>query len=105
VNGSLVAIDHCAQNAHRCVDPSSCINGNTGFECSCPHGFVGNGTYCEDEDECATNPCDARATCVNTPGSFNCSCTTAGYTGNGFVCSDQDECALGMDSTLPGPRT
>jgi len=40
-----------------------------------------------DVDECLTNNggCDENAICMNTPGSFNCSCKI-GYSGDGFNC-------------------
>jgi len=40
-----------------------------------------------DIDECLTNNggCDVNAICINSPGSFNCSCKF-GYEGNGFNC-------------------
>ena len=38
-------------------------------------------------NECASNPdpCDANADCVDTDGSYNCTCRT-GFTGNGLFC-------------------
>ena len=99
INGTLVAIDYCAEQGHTCYEPTTCINVDGGFECSCPEGFDGDdGIICQDVDECAASPCDPRATCTNTPGSYTCACTTAGYIGNGIVCSDQDECAHGTDN-------
>jgi len=40
-----------------------------------------------DMDECAVDNggCSPHADCVNTNGSFNCSCRT-GYHGDGFLC-------------------
>ena len=40
-----------------------------------------------DIDECAidTDNCEENATCMNTPGSFNCMCSE-GYTGDGTSC-------------------
>ena len=40
-----------------------------------------------DIDECENNsyPCDSNAQCINTIGSFNCTCRT-GYIGDGFSC-------------------
>ena len=39
-----------------------------------------------DIDECKSTPCDKNAACVNTDGSFTCTCNT-GYSGDGFNCS------------------
>ena len=41
-----------------------------------------------DIDECAaaTPPCDANADCMNTPGSFTCTCQS-GYEGDGMTCT------------------
>jgi len=41
-----------------------------------------------DVDECAVNNggCNPLAICVNTPGSFTCSCMP-GYIGDGFTCT------------------
>jgi hypothetical protein len=39
-----------------------------------------------DIDECAATPCDVNAACVNTDGSFTCTCNT-GYSGDGFSCA------------------
>lgn len=42
-----------------------------------------------DINECSENiPCDLNAGCVNTEGSFNCTCM-AGYTGNGTQCGGE----------------
>ena len=38
-----------------------------------------------DIDECTTNPCDANAVCLNTNGSFDCTCRP-GFDGDGKVC-------------------
>ena len=57
VNGTLVAIDYCAEQGHTCVSPPTCINIDGGFQCSCPIGFNGDGITCNDIDECAANPC------------------------------------------------
>ena len=42
----------------------------------------------KDIDECTENKdnCDVNATCMNSDGSFSCTCDT-GYTGNGASCS------------------
>ncbi|XP_063954009.1 fibrillin-3-like [Lytechinus pictus] len=59
------------------------------YECGdCPRGFTGNGSYCEDIDECAdesTYQCDVNARCFNLPGTYMCTCND-GYYGDGKVC-------------------
>ena len=42
----------------------------------------------QDLDECDANPCDANAICLNTDGSFICTCDD-GFTGDGFNCSSE----------------
>ena len=43
-----------------------------------------------DTDECAMgiHTCSSSATCVNTPGSFTCTCNS-GYTGSGTSCGGE----------------
>ena len=77
--------DACDTNAV-CVDSA----------CQCNDGFSGDGTTCQDIDECATNQagCDAHATCANTEGSFTCTCND-GWHGDGFTCN-QTLCPNGI---------
>ena len=79
-----------------CHDDSVCtdtFNSSDPFKCSCKIGYTGNGTYCEDVDECQSlDSCHDNATCTNTKGSFNCTCDD-GYHGNGSNCSG--ECEIG----------
>ncbi|XAR55805.1 Non-specific serine/threonine protein kinase, partial [Bertholletia excelsa] len=74
-----------------CQQNSDCINSDIGFggyRCQCRPGFEGNpylSPGCKDIDECVdshSNDCDANAICINTPGSFNCTCKDR-YTGDG----------------------
>ena len=47
-----------------------------------------------DIDECSISaPCDTNAQCLNTPGSYNCSCNS-GYTGNGTHCTGSNTFGL-----------
>jgi len=84
---------------------SSCLNGGTcselrrlgtgKFDCSCVDGWEGD--VCGvDVNECIESPqivgCDTHATCVNTPGSWQCDCNL-GWTGDGDdICIDADDC-------------
>ena len=48
-----------------------------------------------DVDECSdhgTNKCGWHARCINTQGSYTCSCSS-GFHGDGMSCRDFDECA------------
>ncbi|XP_064598653.1 latent-transforming growth factor beta-binding protein 4-like [Liolophura sinensis] len=46
----------------------------------------------QDRNECdGVSPCSHNADCVNTVGSYRCSCQS-GFKGNGIVCTDIDEC-------------
>ena len=67
----------------------NCTDNIGSYDCRCNTGYMGDGFYCEDIDECnETNPihnCDINADCTNTDGSFNCTCHF-GYTGDGVSC-------------------
>lgn len=75
----------------------------------CPPGYIGDGTWCEDIDECVAdpNPCPAQCGCVNIPGSYECQ----GDCGPGWrgsceeeECEDIDECAEDTHECIP-PQT
>ena len=48
---------------------------------------------CDDIDECFEDKhdCSPMATCINTLGSYNCSCKV-GFHGDGKICEDVNEC-------------
>ncbi|PIO27103.1 hypothetical protein AB205_0019910, partial [Aquarana catesbeiana] len=71
-------------------------------ECTCKEGFAGDGTSCNDIDECQdryTNNCNfyGYGYCVNTVGSYTCNCDSGYEYKEAFGCVDIDECA---DSSL-----
>ena len=51
----------------------------------CKRGYELKNGECFDIDECANSPCDAKADCFNTAGSFICNCRK-GFEGTGFQC-------------------
>ena len=75
---------NCPKN-QKCVSPTT-------VDCECIDGFMRNDlSVCVDIDECQKKPCAVNAECLNTEGTYSCSCNT-GFTGNGFLCSDSNEC-------------
>ncbi|KAF4118034.1 hypothetical protein G5714_000085 [Onychostoma macrolepis] len=65
----------------------------------CGVGFKIKNKICVDEDECSTsNQCGDHAQCVNTPGSYYCTCNegfrsaTANFTAENGQCEDINEC-------------
>ena len=71
-----------------CDTNANCTDNVGSFDCACNDGYSGNGTFCEDVNECddaALNECAEHAIRMNEPGTYSCACTT-GYDGNGTVC-------------------
>lgn len=88
-------IDECAVTKP-CSEFATCTDTPGSYECTCNLGWVGNGTVCENVNECSDaetlqHNCDEHASCSDTDGSFDCTCTS-GWTGNGTFCADVDEC-------------
>lgn len=88
-----------------CDANATCHEADGAPVCICNAGYAGNGTFCQDVDECAagTHLCDPLATCANTGGSYTCTCP-GGYEdtrGNGIVCAELDECAEELDGCDP----
>ncbi|KAK6314419.1 hypothetical protein J4Q44_G00158780 [Coregonus suidteri] len=103
---SCVDVDECSfEEQCRRELGNLCVNTPGSFMCQCQPGFRaevpacigyrGNGTYCEDENECASghHGCDTNARCGNIIGSYFCQCYQ-GFNGDGYSCFDVDECAL-----------
>ncbi|XP_065178731.1 uncharacterized protein LOC135809326 [Sycon ciliatum] len=106
-SGSLTAAAPVCQDIHECNNETlhdchrdaRCNNSVGSYTCSCLTGYAGNGTYCENIDECSSDlhNCHQDAICTDTMGTFNCHCKT-GYTGNTTHCEI-------ITCTVPQPPT
>ncbi|XP_068089568.1 mucin-like protein [Hyperolius riggenbachi] len=75
-----------------CDEKANCISSNSGYTCRCKTGFSGDGKNCSDINECQSlSACpNAKYECINSPGSFKCSCR--------YKSVDESQCG---DSTNP----
>eukprot|EP00295_Goniomonas_pacifica_P017340 CAMPEP_0175859224 /NCGR_PEP_ID=MMETSP0107_2-20121207/30132_1 /TAXON_ID=195067 ORGANISM="Goniomonas pacifica, Strain CCMP1869" /NCGR_SAMPLE_ID=MMETSP0107_2 /ASSEMBLY_ACC=CAM_ASM_000203 /LENGTH=1043 /DNA_ID=CAMNT_0017175811 /DNA_START=16 /DNA_END=3147 /DNA_ORIENTATION=+ len=95
---------------HSCHSEALCTDTDASYTCECNAGYTGNGTSCDDLNECATTNggCDSSlGVCTNVDGSFECACVT-GYTGDGMSCTEINECATtngGCDSNAACSNT
>ncbi|XP_028410565.1 uncharacterized protein LOC114533262 [Dendronephthya gigantea] len=95
----IVAFDYdeCCAETFCPRENAICTNKPSSFECMCEKGYLHNGSYCHDIDECdMDNNCSVNATCTNTDGYYNCTCMegTEGEPLNS-VCTDINECESG----------
>ncbi|KAI4892236.1 hypothetical protein NFI96_028199, partial [Prochilodus magdalenae] len=106
----------------RCI-PNPCYKGVScmevmeypGYRCGpCPDGMTGNGTHCQEIDECSVEPCYSAQACVNTDKGFRCDPCPAGFSGpilsgvglefakqHKQECVDIDECAAQTGACVP----
>ena len=90
-------VDECASPG-ACDEHAQCADTDGSYTCTCNTGYTGDGTFCDDINECLSSPCDALATCANTEAGYSCTCPTGYSTADaGATCTEVDECA---DSTL-----
>ncbi|MFO0569375.1 MAG: EGF domain-containing protein [Polyangiaceae bacterium] len=92
----------CESGLSACDVNATCTSVSGSYYCNCNPGYVGDGFFCVDVDECtpSLDDCDVNATCKDTPGGHECACKT-GWQGDGKTCADADECALGTDDCDP----
>ncbi|WAR23702.1 MLP-like protein [Mya arenaria] len=88
--------DGCASSpcslGRTCSDIYNHSAGGSSYTCGgCPNGYIVDNNNCADINECQTNVSVCEQDCVNTDGSFQCSCNS-GYrlSGNRRSCSDTD---------------
>ncbi|CAG5110171.1 Oidioi.mRNA.OKI2018_I69.chr2.g4598.t1.cds [Oikopleura dioica] len=83
-NGYQDDVDECALGTHNCASNASCTNTQTGFNCTCPSGWTGDGITCyAPMQTCGDyNPCVGGATCQDTSNGPQCMCGK-GLKGNG----------------------
>ena len=76
-------MDECADSTHNCDINDSYTDNDGSFSCACNLSWEGDGTTCNDFDECSIallrnllHNGDVNAGCVNPAGSFSCGCNT-----------------------------
>lgn len=71
-------VDECALGTHNCDVNATCTDTPDGFICTCNEGFEGDGTVCQDFNECVEIPgvCGDNSVCTNEYGDYSCACQT-----------------------------
>ena len=95
-NGVCMDVNECELRTDICDrDTQHCVNVEGGHVCSCKTGYTisPSSRQCENVDECALglDNCHSEATCLDSDGSFSCTCLNQG-TGNGVFCLETDGC-------------
>uniref|UniRef100_UPI00359018BB fibrillin-1-like n=1 Tax=Myxine glutinosa TaxID=7769 RepID=UPI00359018BB len=88
-------INECQSGNLQCDANANCSNIYGSYTCKCQNGYTGNGTSCEDVDECFAAleaMCAADKTCNNTVGGYECLCASGYRTDENGTCIDIDEC-------------
>ncbi|XP_078369730.1 uncharacterized protein LOC144653570 isoform X1 [Oculina patagonica] len=98
---SKVRSNRCSSSP--CPNNATCLSLTpTAFQCLCPAGFTG--MNCEtDIDECQTNQynCSINEICVNTMGSYNCTCVSGLYDSEGICEAMKGKSCQDIKTTFP----
>ena len=106
LNGRCVDIDECEINIHECSFDADCINTSGSYECNCKPGFMKNGEYCDDINECENrNACgllfNGKMNCENNLGSYTCTpLCNEGFELNGNQCINSKPQGCEIDSKI-----
>ena len=111
----MIDINECEEDLDSCDNNARCIDTIGSYDCECYDGYEGDGFNCSsmsqwlcvmygcvtaylpetiihhvDIDECdrGIDECSINAQCLDTMGSYNCTCNI-GYDGNGFNCTSK----------------
>ncbi|XP_041472547.1 mucin-like protein [Lytechinus variegatus] len=68
---------------------AACMNTDGSFICSCENGYEGNGTFCQDINECDLGTHNCQQMCVNDVPGFNCTCFEGFQLENDGTCQGQ----------------
>lgn len=90
--GGQMFVDYNATLAVSCSTPGYTLVGSATITCQHNMTFTAL-PICQDVNECASNPCPPTAQCLNTDGSYRCTCWP-GFTASGADCVDISECAV-----------
>nr|XP_027086243.1 wall-associated receptor kinase 5-like [Coffea arabica] len=98
--GNISCHEAVEKSSYVCGENSQCINSSTGvgYSCRCLQGFRGNPYLhdgCQDINECESpekNKCPKDAICVNSPGSYYCTCPPGYRRGKYFGPSSPHAC-------------
>ncbi|XP_077865610.1 uncharacterized protein LOC100366660 [Saccoglossus kowalevskii] len=81
-----IIINHCLDATDTCVKGEVCVfTGNNVYDCECAPGYsvAASSGKCIDIDECIDEPCDSEYQCINTAGSYKCTCLPGTFNTSG----------------------
>ncbi|XP_071959825.1 stabilin-2-like [Antedon mediterranea] len=91
---------NCSERTETCIAAgchanASCrpIQGSIEINCTCNHGYIGDGYNCQEIDPCVNHNCSINANCYHTGRlQYNCTCKD-NYNGDGTLCHPDNPCS------------